>query len=259
MKTTNGGGEPEKVITEEAVVENTVTTKSEEVTKNEPPKEEVAEQVESFSAADLLKPKEEKPTISEEQRAKDRAEEEAKFKFALNVNLKKVNKLVDEGYDFEEALTQVPEHLRGKLRGIAEGKEIVSVEEDKKPDIETLTTQAVQKLREEEKGQELFAQVVKDNELKKKEAEALAEDVIRRTKLGHPLSEAILDASARLGLSSKKAIKEAEEKALLRGLRAAPPEGEPVKKTTKKITYTAEQAEFARRCGNDPEKVYGGA
>ncbi len=85
----------------------------------------------------------------------------------------------------------------------------------------------------------------------------MAKDIIRRKKLGHSLEDAILDASARLGLNSNQ-LKEAEDKALMRGLRAAPPEGEPVQKTTSKVGYTSEQAEFARKCGNDPENVYGG-
>ena len=53
-------------------------------------------------------------------------------------------------------------------------------------------------------------------------------------------------------------IKEAEEKGLLRGLRAAPPEGEPVKKTDKKVEYTSEQSAMAKRFGNKPEEVYSG-
>ena len=253
-KSTNGGDELETVITEEDDSSKTVIEESSKV-DNE--LDEGPDEQEEIRVSDLLKPKSEtKKEYTEEEKAEFKALQKEKFNLALKFNMKQVEKKLDEGVELEEALEGVPQHLQGHIKGIINSDDALEPE-DKEPDTDTLIENKLKEIREQEEGETLFSKIVSENELKGKQAKEFAEDVVRRRSLGHSLRESVLDASARLGFSSKDAIKEAEERGLLRGLRAAPPEGEPVLKKAKSKELTSSQKSMAERFGNKPEEVYG--
>ena len=251
---TNGGNESDTVITKDADKQDANTKVDNTKSDDKVDTQTEEEHKETFKASDLLKKEVEKPTVSDEKRDQDRALQQEKFNLSLKFNLKKVEKALDDEVDLDEALKEIPEHLRGHVKGIVSGEESV------KPKEEGLKAESAEEVFErlsaKKEGQKLFEKVVSENNMSQENAQVFAEDVLRREKLGHSLNDAVLDASARLGLTSKESIKEAEHKGLMRGLRAAPPEGEPTKKSENTGTYTAQQAEFAKRCGNDPSKVY---
>ncbi len=117
-KTPNGSGE-QGVTTEEAVAAE-VTLEDATVTKTEL-KQPEDESKEKFDASDLLTEVEDKPTVSDEQRAKDKEIQKEKFNLSLKFNMKKVEIALDEGTELEDALGEIPEHLRGHVKGIVSG------------------------------------------------------------------------------------------------------------------------------------------
>lgn len=250
-KTTNGGGESDKVVAKDAVkAEGT-----DKVVNSEPK----TEPKETLDAKDLLKSKaENKPTVTDEDRQQDRKQERVVFQNAVNIHMKTIEKLMSDGVEQEDALQKVPENFRTHINKALSGETVEPKEEGSKVNPEQMVEKKYLEMRDQEEGELLFTKVVSENKLSKADTQAFAKDVMRRKELGNSLNESILDASARLGFSSKSALQQAEEKGLLRGLRAAPPEGEPIKKTDKDVTYTSEQSAMAKRFGNDPKEVYSG-
>jgi hypothetical protein len=188
------------------------------------------EQTGSFDPIEVLESIR-KPEVNDEQRTRDRERHAQEFSLAFTVQSKKIEKLIqDEGMDIEDAIAYVnpPKNVADKIRKVAEGKIADTPLDDDGNDIKGKIDSEFAKRREEDTAKAAFSNVVESAKLDNSQTEELAREVDKLAKLGHPLTEAVKYASAALGYSFKQALRDAEKRGVMRGLKAIPPEGEPV-------------------------------
>lgn len=239
MPTTNGSGEPNEAIAEEA--EGQEIELNQEAEKSKKAKE--ADDDEQFSPAELRKRKPTEDTgISEKQKQLDRELEKAKFQTQFISFSSKFNQSRESGLDIEEAIAEnnIPVHIANKLRKIAEGKETVDEVRDEQPDISSLVSRETMKVRLREKADDKFSLIVESAKLTKAEAIAFDKETQLLEKKGLDPLESVELASAKLGYSARKEVQEAEERGLSRGLRAIPKIGSSPNVIKEKMTESEE-------------------
>ena len=173
--------------------------------------------------------------VSDDQRSVDREAAKVAYQLQLKAQSSKVMKRIDAGDTIEEALEGVPAHLKGKLRKIAEGDEILEeVPEKETPVPQKSAKEIYEELRDNEKYQEALPKLLEATGLNKKSSEAKAKRNALSSKFktlvekyGIPKYEALNLAAADLKLLTKDVEAKAFEKGLKFGAKALPKPGEP--------------------------------
>lgn len=223
MSDANGDGKPSGDASEEAAETNTEPSKeAEKSTKTKETSEETKEQ---FDPAELRK-REPAEEAGLSDRKKEREYQDSQYKLQFTSFSKKVNDAIADGKTLDEALEGVPVQIAGKIRKIAEGKEIVESSPKEQPDFDKIIDQRVDQRTLLKEADNKFSLIVESAGLSKSEAKAFdAETRSLEDKGLNPL-EAVEYASAKLGYSIRQEVIEAEKRGLNKGLRAIPPKGE---------------------------------